>query len=128
MSYMNNLKQLSQAQIAKIIGDSQAELNRRKNIDSAAAEIQRILKKYKIGIDDIDTKKFTKTSIAGRPKKQSNATKSNDQRRTVNAKYKDPNGAAKWTGRGKPPAWVIGICQNEGIDIEAFKKDDRFKC
>ena len=67
---MKNLKQLSRAQIAKIIDESQAELDRRKNVDGAAAEIQRILKEYKISIEDIDTTKFTKTRIAGRPKKQ----------------------------------------------------------
>jgi len=55
-------------------------------------------------------------------------TKSREQRSTVKPKYKDPNSAATWTGRGRTPAWVQGICQNEGIDIDGFKKDDRFRC
>ncbi|MEK9570223.1 MAG: H-NS family nucleoid-associated regulatory protein, partial [Paracoccaceae bacterium] len=61
-------------------------------------------------------------------KKRAKVTKSRDQRSTVRAKYKDPNSLATWTGRGRTPAWVYSICQNEGIDIEVFKKDERFRC
>ena len=126
-SYMKNLNQLSQKQIEKIVKDSQAELDRRKVIDSVTAEIQLIIKKYKIDINDIDMKQFASTTTTRRPKKKTKVTKPNDRRRTVNAKYGNPNGTERWTGRGRPPAWVLNICQTEKIDIEAFKKNDRFK-
>ena len=125
---MTTLKKLSAAQLNKIIDETQAELTRRKNIDAATVEIRSILKKYKIDFQDIDLNIITRTGGKSSTKKRAKATKSRDQRSTVKAKYKDPNSAASWTGRGRAPAWVQGICQNEGIDIDEFKKDVRFYC
>src|SRR6056300_1721801 len=121
---MMTLKKLSAAQLNKIIDETQAELIRRKNIDAAIVEIRSILKKYKIDFQDIDLNTFTRTGGKSSTKKRSKVTKSRDQCSTVTAKYKDPNSAATWTGRGRTPAWVRDICQNEGIDIDGFKKDD----
>jgi DNA-binding protein H-NS len=125
---MTTLRKLSAAQLNKIIDQTQAELTRRKNIDAATVEIHSILKKYKIDFQDIDLSVITGTRGKSSAKKGAKAAKSRDQRSRVRAKYKDPNSAATWTGRGRTPAWVQGICQNEGIDIDGFKKDDRFRC
>ena len=125
---MTRMKKLSAAQLNKIIDETQAELTRRKNIDAATVEIRSILKKYKIDFQDIDLNIINKTGGKSSTKKRAKATKSRDQRSKVKAKYKDPNSAATWTGRGRTPAWVQGICQNEGIDIDGFKKDSRFRC
>ena len=125
---MTPLKKLSAAQLNKIIEETQEELTRRKNIDAATVEICSILKKYKIDFQDIDLNLITRTSGKSGSKKRTKMIKSRDQRGTVKAKYKDPNSAATWTGRGRTPVWVRGICQNEGIDIDGFKKDDRFRC
>ena len=125
---MKALNTLSAAQLNKIIDETQAELTRRKNIDAATVEIRSVLKKYKIDFQDIDLNIITRTSGKSGSKKRTKMIKSRDQRGTVKAKYKDPNSAATWTGRGRTPVWVRGICQNEGIDIDGFKKDDRFRC
>ena len=125
---MKALNTLSAAQLNKIIDETQAELTRRKNIDAATVEIRSILKKYKIDFQDIDLNIITRTGGKSSTKKRAKVTKSRDQRSAVKAKYKDPNSAATWTGRGRTPVWVQGICQNEGIDIDGFKKDDRFRC
>ena len=125
---MTPLKKLSAAQLNKIIDETQAELTRRKNIDAATVEIRSILKKYKIDFQDIDLNIITRTGGKRSTKKRAKVTKSRDQRSAVKAKYKDPNSAATWTGRGRTPVWVQGICQNEGIDIDGFKKDYRFRC
>ena len=125
---MKTLKKLSAAQLNKIINETQAELTRRKNIDAATVEIRSILKKYKIDFQDIDLNIIARTGGKNSIKKRAKVTKSRDQRSTVQAKYKDPNSAATWTGRGRTPAWVQALCQNEGIDIDGFKKDDRFHC
>ena len=125
---MTTLKKLSAARLNKIIVETQAELTRRKNIDAATVEIRSILKKYKVNFQDIDLSTATKTGGKRSIKKRAKVTKSRDQRSTVKPKYKDPNSAATWTGRGRTPAWVQGICQNEGIDIDGFKKDSRFRC
>ena len=125
---MTALKKLSAAQLNKIINETQAELKRRKNIDAATVEICSILKHYKIDFQDIDLNIVTRTGGRSSSKKRAKVTKSRDQRSTVKAKYKDPNSASTWTGRGRTPIWVQGICQNEGIDIDGFKKDVRFRC
>jgi len=125
---MKALNTLSAAQLNKIIDETQAELTRRKNVDAATVEIRSVLKKYKIDFQDIDLNIITRTSGKSGSKKRTKMIKSRDQRGTVKAKYKDPNSAATWTGRGRTPSWVQGICQNEGIDIDGFKKDDRFRC
>ena len=125
---MKTLKKLSAAQLNKIIDETQAELTRRKNIDAATVEIRSILKKHKIDFQDIDMNTITRTGGKSGTKKRAKVTKSRDQRSTVKAKYKDPNSAATWTGRGRTPTWIQDICQNEGIDIDGFKKDDRFRC
>ena len=125
---MATLKKLSTAHLNKIINETQAELTRRKNIDAATVEIRSILKKYKINFKDIDLNIISETGRKSSIKKRTKATKPRDQRSTVKSKYKDPNSAVTWTGRGRAPAWVQGICQNEGIDIDGFKKDDRFRC
>ena len=124
---MTTLKKLSAAQLNKIIDETQAELTRRKNIDAATFEIRSILKKYKIDFQDIDLNIITRTGGKSSTKKHAKVTKSRDQRSAVKAKYKDPNSMLTWTGRGRTPAWVQGICQNEGIDIDEFKKDGRFR-
>ena len=125
---MMTLKKLSAAQLNKIIYETQAELTRRKNIDAATVEIRAILKKCQIDFQDIDPNTITRSGGKSSTKKRTKVTKSRDQRSTVKAKYKDPNSAATWTGRGRTPAWVQDIFQNEGIDIDGFKKDDRFRC
>ena len=102
-------------------------MTRRKNIEAATIEIRSILKKYKIDFQDVNLNITTKTGGKSSTKKRAKGTKSRDQRSTVKAKYKDPNSAATWTGRGRTPAWVQDICQNEGIDIGGFKKEDRFR-
>ena len=125
---MKTLKKLSAAQLNRIIDETQAELTRRKNIDAATVEIRSILKKYKIDFQDIDLNIINRNGGKSSTKKRAKVTKLRDNRGTVKAKYKDPNSAATWTGRGRTPAWVQGICQNEGIDTDGFKRDDRFRC
>ena len=51
---MSSLKQLSANQLSKMLTETQAELKRRENIDKARKDIQAVLKKYKITIDDLD--------------------------------------------------------------------------
>ena len=125
---MTTLKKLSAAQLNRIIDETQAELTRRKNIDAATVEIRSILKKYKIDFQDIDLNIINRNGGKSSTKKRAKVTKLRDNRGTVKSKYKDPNSAATWTGRGRTPAWVQGICQNEGIDTDGFKRDDRFRC
>jgi DNA-binding protein H-NS len=128
MAKMTKLKKLTAAQLNKMINETKAELKRRETITAATLEIRAILKKYKIDIQEIDAQALQKTSISKRQKKTTASAKSRDQRRAVKAKYKEPDGTATWTGRGRTPSWVLGICAKHGIDVDSFKKDDRFQC
>ena len=142
---MSSLKQLSANQLSKMLTETQAELKRRENIDKARKDIQAVLKKYKITIDDLDlgvsskkstskktaakksTEKKAATKKAGSKKRAAKTPRKNDQRAAVAAKYHNPATGDKWSGRGRAPVWVTSLCTAEAIDIEQFKADPRFR-
>ena len=123
---MKSLKNLSGKQLEKMLVNTNAEIRRREHIQAATAEIQVVLTKYKITLQDIDLRAFNKkrtrkTSRTGKAK-----VGARDNRKHVEIKYARPKGIETWSGRGLAPAWVREICQKEGIDLAAFKKDRRF--
>jgi DNA-binding protein H-NS len=125
---MTKLEKFTVSQLNKIFNETKAELKRRETINVATSEIRAILKKYKIDIQEIDAQALQKTGVSRRQKKATTSAKPRDQRRAVKAKYTDPDGTATWTGRGRTPSWVLGICTKHGIDVDSFKKDSRFRC
>ena len=142
---MSSLKQLSANQLSKMLTETQAELKRRENIDKARKDIQAVLKKYRITIDDLNlgtssnksaskktaakksTKKKAATKKAEHKSRSTKTTRKNDQRATVAAKYHNPETGDKWSGRGRAPVWVNNLCTAEAIDIKQFKMDARFR-
>ena len=142
---MSSLQQLSADQLSKMLTETQAELKRRENIDKARKDIQAVLKKYKITIDDLDlgvsskkstskktaakksTEKKAATKKAGSKKRAAKTPRKNDQRAAVAAKYHNPATGDKWSGRGRAPVWVTSLCTAEAIDIEQVKADPRFR-
>ena len=123
---MTNLSKLSGSQLSKMLENTKAELKRRENIQAAAVEISAILKKYAVTLQDIDLGSIKKSKKRGAVKKTASKPKAKDQRAKVEPKFKDPDGANTWSGRGKAPVWVTDLCARESIDIEAFKLDPRF--
>ncbi len=131
---MTNLSNLSASQLNKMIENTKAEIKRRENIQAAQTQIQAILKKFGLRIQDLDLKTAStlKKQKAGRksnskakaPRAKSSKTK--DNRAKVLPKYKNPNGTETWSGRGRLPSWVADICQSGGISVEKFKTDPRF--
>ena len=131
---MTNLSNLSASQLNKMIENTKAEIKRRENIQAAQTQIQAILKKFGLRIQDLDLKTAStlkkqkagrkSTSKAKAPRAKSSKTK--DNRAKVLPKYKNPNGTETWSGRGRLPSWVEDICQSEGISVEKFKTDTRF--
>lgn len=142
---MSSLKRLSANQLSKMLTETQAELKRREKIGKARKEIQAVLKKYKITINDLDLgatvkkhggKKVTvkkSTEKRAQTKKTRNKTRNTktlhkkDQRAAVAAKYHNPETGDKWSGRGRAPAWVTSLCTAEAINTEQFKVDPRFR-
>ena len=137
---VSSLKKLSASQLSKMLTETQAELKRRENIDKARKDIQAVLKKYKITINDLDLSVRSKKSIAKKNTQKKAATKrainkkrtgkaprKNDQRAAVAAKYQNRATGDKWSGRGRAPVWVTNLCTAEAIDMAQFKADPRFR-
>ena len=123
---MKSLKNLSGKQLEKMLANANAEIRRREHIQAATAEIQVVLTKYKITMQDIDPRTFNKKRTVKTSRKGKTKVGARDNRKHVKIKYAKPKGIETWSGRGLAPAWVREICQKEGIDLAAFKKDRRF--
>ena len=143
---MESFKNKTSSELSKILRESQAELKRRENAEAAQKEISAILKTYDLTIDDLDFGKKTKSRASNQSKtnKSRKATKTNkhsdtekaelkkplkkiDERRIVVSKYKHPVTNEKWSGRGRPPKWVVELCDVEKISTKKFKEDERFR-
>ena len=123
---MKSLKNLSGKQLEKMLASTNAEIRRREHIQAATAEIQVVLTKYKITMQDIDPRAFNKKRTGKTSKTSKTKVEARDNRKHVEIKYAKPKGIETWSGRGLAPAWVREICQKEGIDLATFKKDRRF--
>ena len=106
--------------------NTKAEIARRENAQAAAAEINKILNKYKLSIHDVDLKPLGKKAPAKTNVRAQKLASAADKRKRVKSKHICPSSEKSWSGRGRAPLWVVEICQREGIDLHAFKLDKRF--
>ena len=81
------------AQIAKL--QAQAEDARRTEIDNVVADIRQKIAEYGLTAQDLG---FAVAAKRGRPPKKA----------PLPAKYQDPKSGNTWSGRGKPPKWIVG--------------------
>jgi DNA-binding protein H-NS len=81
------------AQIAKL--QAQAEEARRTEIDNVVADIRQKTAEYVLTAQDLG---FAVAAKRGRPPKKA----------PLPAKYQDPKSGNTWSGRGKPPKWIVG--------------------
>ena len=81
------------AQIAKL--QAQAEEARRTEIDNVVADIRQKIAEYGLSAQDLG---FAVAAKRGRPPKKA----------PLPAKYQDPKSGNTWSGRGKPPKWIVG--------------------
>ena len=123
---MATLKNLTGGQLEKMLANTKAEIKRREHIQAATLEIRAVLKKYKIAMQDIDLQALNKKAAGKTAQTGKVQSGRRDNRKRVRAKYANPNGADTWSGRGRAPTWVLELCQKEGIELAAFKKDSRF--
>ena len=123
---MSSLKNLTRGQLAKMLVNAEAEIKRRENTKEATAEIQAVLNKHNLTIQDIDLSALNKRIARNTKNTKKAQSRALDKRKRVKVKYANPKGTEVWSGRGRAPAWVVKLCQEEGIDLAAFKKDGRF--
>jgi DNA-binding protein H-NS len=81
------------AQIAKL--QAQADEARRTEVDNVVADIRQKIAEYGLTAQDLG---FAVAAKRGRPPKKA----------PLPAKYQDPKSGNTWSGRGKPPKWIVG--------------------
>ncbi|WP_175720993.1 H-NS histone family protein [Burkholderia anthina] len=81
------------AQIADL--QAQAEDVRRQEVAAVIADVQRMIAEYGLTAQDLG---FSERARRGRPPKKA----------PLPPKYQDPKSGATWSGRGKPPNWIVG--------------------
>ncbi len=89
MSQYSELK----AQIAKL--QAQADDARRQEVVNVIAEIKQKIAEFGLSAHDLG---FAEAARRGRPPKKA----------PLPPKYQDPKSGATWSGRGKPPKWIVG--------------------
>lgn len=120
---MSSLRKLTAGQLEKMLDDAKSEIKRRKNIEAAAVEIQALLDRYGVSLKDIKLQSLNRKNSMKDDRTGQGKPKKKDNRQHVRHKYSNPNGEESWSGRGHAPAWVLEICQKEGIDLATFKKN-----
>jgi len=81
------------AQIARL--QAQADEARRTEVDNVVADIRQKIAEYGLTAQDLG---FAVAAKRGRPPKKA----------PLPAKYQDPKSGNTWSGRGKPPKWIVG--------------------
>lgn len=81
------------AQIAKL--QAQADDARRTEVGNVIAEIRQKIAEYGLSAHDLG---FAEAARRGRPPKKA----------PLPPKFRDPKSGATWSGRGKPPNWIVG--------------------
>jgi DNA-binding protein H-NS len=81
------------AQIADL--QVQAEDVRRQEVEAVITDLQRKIAEYGLTAQDLG---FAERARRGRPPKKA----------PLPPKYRDPKSGATWSGRGKPPNWIVG--------------------
>jgi len=71
--------------------EAQIEAVRREEVGAAIAQVREVVAKYDL----------TERDIFGGARQRSDT-----QKKTVAAKYRNPATGETWTGRGKPPKWI----------------------
>lgn len=81
------------AQIAKL--QEQADDARRKEVSTVIAEIKQKIVEFGLSAHDLG---FAEAARRGRPPKKA----------PLPPKFQDPKSGNTWSGRGKPPKWIVG--------------------
>jgi DNA-binding protein H-NS len=124
------IKNLSDKELAHTAKQIALETQARANRKSAAREILAVLKKHNLTLKDLSDLNFatrSKNSKAAVGTKVQKDSKKTDNRAKVIAKFRNPTGSERWTGRGRAPKWVAEILTKQKITLAQFKQDKRYK-
>lgn len=122
---IEKLKEISNEELAKVVEATADEVERRRLHESAAKEIHQVLAKYNFSSEEFTFILQKANLLTGSKPKKKKLRK--DRRASVKPKYQSLDGNYKWTGRGRPPKWVIEICETKAMSMEEFKADGSYK-
>jgi len=100
------------AEIARL--EKQAENTRKAEIAGVVGRIKEAIAAYGLTAADLG---FGKGSAADKSAKK--ASNGRDVTSVGVAKYRDPTSGKTWTGRGKPPNWILGVKNRDDFLISA---------
>jgi len=78
----------------------------------AIAQIVRTMREFDITPDDVATAFSRKTRTKTAVGKVGKTTRTASAKKTIAPKYRDPATGNTWTGRGKPPRWIVAADQD----------------
>ena len=118
---MHAIKKLSGKDLTKLIDEAAKELTQRKRMDALSKDIQRVIAKHKVNKTEL-------ASLIDMIRSETKVSKKTKTRAAskVAAKFKNPNGKETWTGRGRAPNWVSGICETSGLTVPEFKASSAY--
>jgi DNA-binding protein H-NS len=121
---MPKISNLNAGELKNLISEAEKLLRQRGKLDVVIRDIEKVLARHKLKKAEIaEVLKLMQES--GGPRRAAGAAP--NKRSQVASKYKNPASNDKWTGRGRAPRWVAAILSEQGLTIEAFKADPRFK-
>lgn len=100
-------------QIAKL--EKEAEALRQRELKNVIAQVRKTIEQYELTPADL--------GLTGAPKargRKAGAKRGSRGRASIGvAKYRDPASGKTWTGRGRPPTWMVGVKDPSAYLIDA---------
>jgi DNA-binding protein H-NS len=119
---MKAVSNLSQLELNNLISEASRELEARKKSEAVVRDIHKVLDKH--GITKRERPVLLQAAMnGGMPSTRTPKRASKRKGVKVAPKYRCPTSGDTWTGRGRPPAWVVDACASKKLSIEAFKSD-----
>jgi DNA-binding protein H-NS len=110
--------QAMRAQIAKL--EQQAEALRARELKDVIAKIKSAIAAYDLTADDLGLAgKAAKAPKVARRGKAKGKSASRGRATVGVAKYRDPKTGDTWTGRGRPPTWIVASKNRDAFLIDA---------
>ena len=122
---MKAVSSLSQSELDNLISEASRELEARKKSEAVVRDIHKVLDKH--GIAKRERPVVLQAAMnAGITSTRTPKRASKRKGVKVAPKYRCPTSGDTWTGRGRPPAWVVDACASKKLSIEAFKSDSTY--
>ena len=125
---MNSVKKLSKKDLSVLISNASKELEARKREELILKELEKVFDKH--GVSRVEklglVKSLAKISKSYSRNQKGQPTRTNKKRVAVKPKYRHPSSRDTWTGRGRAPKWVVALCEERKITLEAFKSSPDF--